>query len=360
MLQVALQVSRGQGSYVLDGFGQTRTHRQVEHRRRDEGVNALVLLDDRLHDTAGYEALVASALDYRIDVLQRALAALDKLGVSRLREVHRALESDAQDVWGRRLALQASDLVRFSRTYPTWRNAHVVMLDADRKCLDQLACLADPFVARQRATDAGMRETALATVIGLDPIRLNVRSRRLVEGSRVVALHVNDRSLVEDPTTTLSIQKGSFKLGQLPIAVLHTRDGVRDLVWAPPAAPALAVGDELILADTAWFGKPFRSGHEIAVTRPSVDSQSAPKATCEPAAYGSDPETRKWCCRPHSTSEAEWSDTIAQRRARGELNPDVWPPLVDEERFDVGPVSGLEPEPAPGPAPEGVTIDDLD
>ena len=27
--------------------------------------------------------------------------------------------------------------------------------------------------------------------------------------------------------------------------------------------------------------------------------------------------------------------TLAERRARGELNPQVWPPVVDEERFDV-------------------------
>ena len=45
--------------------------------------------------------------------------------------IYRTLESDAQIVWGRRLALQASDLVRFSRTYRFWRNAQVDMLDAD-------------------------------------------------------------------------------------------------------------------------------------------------------------------------------------------------------------------------------------
>ncbi|WP_406036415.1 hypothetical protein OG799_18215 [Micromonospora sp. NBC_00898] len=65
-----------------------------------------------------------------------------------------------------------------------------------------------------------MRELALATVIDLDPVRLDVRSRRLVDGSRVVALHINGRSLVEAPATTVKIQKGSFKLGQLPVATL--------------------------------------------------------------------------------------------------------------------------------------------
>jgi hypothetical protein len=273
--------------------------------------------------------------------------------------VHRVLEGDAQEVWGRRLALQASDLVRFSRTYTSWRNSHVDMLDADRKCFDQLTCLAVTSVAHDKATDAGVRELAIATVIGLDPIRLDVRSRRLVDGSRVVALHVNDRSLVEEPTTSIKIQSGSFKLGGMPIGTLKGLTGIEGLCWVPAVVPHLEVGDVLVLADTGWFGKPFKSGHEIAVTRPSVDNQSAPKATCTPTTYAADPEGHQWCCRPHTVAEAEWSDTLAQRRARGELNPEVWPPLVDEERFDVGP-DDEGPEPPPTPAPDALTIDDLD
>jgi hypothetical protein len=309
--------------------------------------------------TAAYAALVEAALDYRIEVLERAQAVLDGLRISRLRDVRRVLEGDAQEVWGRRLALQASDLVRFSRTYPNWRNSHVDMLDADRKCFDQLTCLADASIARDKATDASVRELALATVIALDPIRLDVRSRRLVDGSRVVALHINDRALVEQSSTTIKIQAGSFKLGQMPVGTLTRLDGVEGLFWDPKVVPSLTVGDVLVLADTTWFGKPFRSGHEIAVARPSLDNQSAPKATCTPAAYSADPEGHMWCCRPHPVAEAEWSDTLAQLRARGELNPEVWPPLVDEERFDVGP-GDEEPLPPPTPAPDGLTIDDLD
>jgi hypothetical protein len=269
------------------------------------------------------------------------------------------LELDAQVVWGRRLALHASDLVRFSRTYPNWRNSHVEMLDADRECSDQLTCLADGSVARDRAVDAGVGDLALATVIDVDPIRLEVKSRRLVDGSRVVALHVNDRPLVEETATAITIQKGSFKLGQLPIAPLGALDGVEGLFWEPSVKPDIAIGDELVVADTGWFGKPFRSGHEIAVARPSVDNQSAPKAGCTAAAYANDPDTHKWCCKPHAIAEAEWSDTLAQRRARGELNPEVWPPLVDEERFDVAPDTDA-PQPPTGPAPDGLTLDDLD
>lgn len=86
---------------------------------------------------------------------------------------------------------------------------------------------------------------------------------------------------------------------------------LRGFPGIPELSPRLAIGDRLILADTTWFGKPFRSGHEIAVTRPSLDNQAAPKATCTPAAYFADPEGHKWCCRPHAVAEAEWSDSLA-------------------------------------------------
>lgn len=310
-------------------------------------------------DPERYAELVRAALEYRIEITERALTILDGLPSSRLRNIHRILEADAQEVWGRRLALQASDLVRFSRTYPNWRNSHVEMLDADRTCSDQLNSLADQSVARDKALDAGVREVALATVLGVHPIRLDVKSRRLVDGSRIVILHLNEHSLVETELTTVTIQKGSFKLGNLPIGVLRAQDGVEGLVWEPKVAPPLTVGDELVVADTEWFGKPFRSGHEIAVSRPSLDSQAAPKVTCTPASYASDPDEHKWCCKPHTVAEAEWADTLAQRRARGELNPETWPPLVDEERFDVGPNDDA-PEPPPTPVPERLTIDDLD
>ncbi|WP_433499799.1 hypothetical protein ACQP1K_05625 [Sphaerimonospora sp. CA-214678] len=315
-------------------------------------------------DTATYDALVEAAIDYRVAVLERAQAVLDRLPISRLRDVHRVLEGGAQEVWGRRVALQASDLVRFSRTHRNWRDSHVDMLDADRKCFDQLTCLADASIAYDRATDAGIRELALATVIDLDPIRLDVRSRRLVSGSRVAALHVNGRGLVERPSTTIKIQKGSFKFGQMPVGTLTSIDGAEGLRWEPAVMPDLAVGDVLVLADADWFGKALRSGHEIAVARPSLDDRSAPRATCTADAYAADPEGHRWCCRSHAVAEAEWSDELAERRARGELNPEVWPPLVDEERFDVGPDAAApltgESPPPPTPAPDRLTIDDLD
>lgn len=137
------------------------------HRRahRDPGCAAVQVRLGRHpprpanEDADRYEALVTAALDYRIEVLERTLAVLGRLGSSRLRDVHRVLEDDAQKVWGRRLALQASDLVRFSRTYRTWRNFQVEMLGIDRKCFDQLTCLADAAFAHDRASDAGGART---------------------------------------------------------------------------------------------------------------------------------------------------------------------------------------------------------
>ncbi|MGH3902885.1 MAG: hypothetical protein ACRDTE_01600 [Pseudonocardiaceae bacterium] len=308
-----------------------------------------------------YDDLVLAALAYKISVHETAQAVLASLPASALRPVHRALEGDAQKVWRRRRALQASDLVRFSRTHRPWRNAHVEMLDADAKCFRQLTSLSDCSFARDKAEDPGVRELTLARVIGLDPIRLDVQSRRFGAGTTVVALHINDQVLVEQVSTILQIQNAAFKLGNMPIGRLVKRDGAEGLVWTPKWVPRLYIDDVLILADAAWFWNPPRSGHEITVARPSPDNQAAPKPTCTRESYGHDPERHRWCCRPHTDAEAEWSDSIAQRRARGELNPQTWPPVVDEERFDVEPAEGLENiAPADVPAPENLTLDDLD
>ena len=233
------------------------------------------------------------------------------------------------------------------------------MLDADLKCATQLTSLADSSVAREKAVEAGVRELALATVIALDPVRLDVKSRRLIDTSRVVALHVNDRSLVEEPATDIKVQAGSFKFAQLPVGLLEADEGVAGLRWEPRVPVILAIGDQVVLADTAWFGTAFKSGHEIAIGRPALDKRSAPTTNCLPGSYEADPESHKWCCKPHVIAESEWADKLAARRSRGELNPQTWPPLVDEERFDVGPNDDA-PELETVPAPIGLTIDDLD
>lgn len=309
---------------------------------------------------SAYAQLVGEALDYRIDTIARATAVLQRLPVSMMRDAHRALESDAQVVWGRRLALQASDLVRFSRTYRYWRNAQVEMLDADRRCRDQLVALVDEHVAHDRAADAGVRELTLARVVSASPLRLTVHSRALRDGSRVVLLHGPAGPVVEEPAVTLKIQATSFKLGGLSIGRLSDDGDSRGLLWDPAVTPMVTPGDLLVLGDADWFSKPFKSGHEVAIVRPSLDALAAPKATCLPSSYETDPTSHQWCCRPHTSIEAEWSDTLAERRANGELNPQVWPPIVDEDRFD--PSTGQDPAETmePQPVPDSLTMDDLE
>lgn len=353
-------------------WAQGSTESPVDHRLVSDEIAGQVetpgarlsnTASDALHTTRKsdldrYRTIVKAALAYRIAVLEDAVKVLKDLPASRLRIVHRTLEGDAQMVWQRRLALQASDLVRFSRTYRFWRNALVDVIDTDAKCRNQLTVLADTAYARDQSIDAGVRELALATVVSVEPVRLDVRSRRLRDGTEVVALHANDQAMVERATTTLKIQAGSFKFGQLPIGVLESVDGTTDLAWNPGVAAPIAVGDQLVIADMAWFGGGFRSGHELAIVRPGVDSQVSPKATCQPGSYAADPAKHQWCCKPHTVNEAQWADTLADRRSRGELNPEAWPPLVDEERFDVGPNDDI-PELPDTPVPTDLTPDDL-
>ena len=76
-----------------------------------------------------------------------------------------------------------------------------------------------------------------------------------------------------------------------------------------------------------------------------------------------DPLGHQCCCRPHEDIEAEWSDRLAERRERGELNPQVWPPVVDGDAFEVSPAGAALGDPAAEPAeavPDDVTMDDLE
>lgn len=323
-------------------------------------------------DPAAYELLVREELAYKGDVLDRAGKALAALEPSRLRKAYRALEEAAQTVWRRRVDLHASDLVRFSRTTRPWRNDQVEILEADAACATKLLAVGNPHRATDLATNAGTREVAHATVMALNPIRLRVQSRRMVGGTKIVLLHANDSPAVEAPGTTMKIQGGSVKFGNLSLGPLEALIGTgqpplgggadgQEYVWTPRVAPALAVGDQLVIADVAWFGKPFTSGHEIAITRPSLDRNSAPKDTCHDGSYKTDPASHTWCCRSHEDAEAEYSDLLAERRARGELNPQAWPPLVDDDRFDTKAVGDPDPQTSESTAPPtGLTLDDLD
>ena len=171
-------------------------------------------------DLARYQSLVEAELEYKIDVVERTLRVLDAIPVSQLRDVYAAIERDAQAVWRRRLALHASDLVRFSRTPWFWRNSQVELRDKDRGCEARLSALGDPQTAEDLALDAGTREVTFATVVAVDPVRLRLRSPRFGARQTIVALHVNGEPCVEAPTTKVSVLKD----------VIQVRDELRRVV----------------------------------------------------------------------------------------------------------------------------------
>lgn len=319
-------------------------------------------------DPETYEKAVEAELAYKCTVVGAALDALERGDDSNLRVAHRAVEGAAQAVWRRRLALHASDLVRFGRTYRWWRNRLVSSIESDAGCHDQLLALANPQAADDLATTAGTREVAIATVVSADPIVLDVESRHFWEDDRIVLLHVNGEPCVEAESIGVNTSlKGSFKIDGLSIGPLD-RDGLAESdppqrwCWAPRATPSLKPGDRLIVADFYWFST--NSGNRfLNVSRPGPDDVSAPTATCTPEAYDDAPHQHGFCCRPHEVAEAEFSDLLAARRSRGELNPEKWPPVRDEDEFEVeakgAPVGDPDAVP-PEPVPDDVTIDDLE
>ncbi|MEV0070808.1 hypothetical protein [Amycolatopsis sp. NPDC050768] len=316
--------------------------------------------EQRPAEPALYDQLIRDELSYKIDVMDRAIAALDRLVPSRLREVYRAIEGDAQAVWRRRHTLHASDLVRFGRTYRHWRNSLVEVIESDAQCAAQLSALGNPQVALDAARDAGNRDVATAHVLALAPLTLRVDSRRIGAGDRVVLLHVGIRIDVE--RATVKIQKGGFRFAGMSIGPLTSTGDPHTFVWSPDVDPGLAVGDELVIANFSWFGEQ-KGNNQLPVDRPKPDTQSAPKVSCDDSSYAGDPESHQYCCRPHEDAEAEWADELAARRNRGELNPQVWPPVVDTDGFEVAPAGAATGDPSDRPAepvPEEHTIDDLD
>ena len=197
--------------------------------------------------------------------------------------------------------------------------------------------MADHAFAHDRALDAGAGEIAVASVVSVDPIRLEVASRRFVDGVVAVALHHNGEPLVERPATTLQGPGGQLQVRPaLDRPAAWTTAG-RDCVWTPQVPLDLSIGDELVLADGSWFNGLLANGHELTVVRPPVDQLAAPKDDVHADRPSRPiPTAHRWCCRPHAVAEAETSDYFATERAAGNMNPETWPPLVDEERFDVG------------------------
>jgi hypothetical protein len=335
--------------------------------RRSDAIHAAFIgpadAESRPAEPERYYELIQDELGYKTRLLEAALASLDAVPDSVLREVHRAIEGDAQAVWRRRHALHASDLVRFGRTYRHWRNALVPTIEADARCAAQLIALANPQAAIDLARDAGVRHVASARVVATDPLTLGIDSRRIGHESRIVLLHVNGQACVETSVVQVAFQKGSFKLDGLSIGAVEVLDADRrHFVWSPVTGAELVIGDELVIADFAWFGTQL-GNRQLPVDRPGPDTTSAPKLDCAPESYGEDPAGHAWCCRPHEVSEADWSDELAARRARGELNPEVWPPVVDDDAFEVSPSGAAVGDAATLPAqpvPDDVTADDLD
>lgn len=310
------------------------------------------------------EKMVLDELAYKAAVLDEALAILDEIEPSTLREAFRAIEGDAQEVWRRRLHLHANDLVRFGRVYRTWRDRQVDLLQKDRECGDKLWALSNPELARDHAVDPGHRFLSRAEVVSLDPLTLKVDGRAVQDGARVVLVVRNGEPQVDGGAVAMKIQKGSFKLSGVSAGPVIATGAAGEFVWEPKIEPVgLEVGDELILADGDWLNV-GKYNKDAGVARPGVDTQWSPKAECLEENYYDDPEAHQWCCKPHEVGEAEWSDTLAERRANGELNPQVWPPVIDIDGFDVIGDEEITAEDADDLAEadgrESLTMDDLD
>jgi hypothetical protein len=346
---------------------------RLSNARSDEIHTALVGTGGRRpdlnvpFDPVRYARLVLEELEYKATTLDQALDYLADVPTSRMREAYRAIEGDAQEVWRRRHAFHASDLVRFGRTYRWWRDQLVETIESDGACHDQLLALTNAHAADEAATKAGTRHIAAARVVSLSPLVLDVASRSIVDGKRIVLLHVNGAPCVETQATSVLHQVGSFKIDGLSIGLL-SRDHVAEdaprthLFWDPDVVPELAAGDTLVVADYGWYCN-YVANRFLSVNRPQPDQAAAPKRTCQPDDYQNNPDAHKWCCKPHEANEADSSDWLAGRREKGELNPEVWPPVQDEDGFDViaaGDPVGDPTATAPEAAPEELTMDDLE
>lgn len=178
----------------------------------------------------------------------------------------------------------------------------------------------------------------------------------------------NDEARIEAATTSVDVSpKNAFKIDGMSIGPLH-RASVTDeapkshLVWSPQVVPRLTAGDRLIVADFEWFSK-LQGNRYLLVAKPGPDSESAPRPDCGIGSYDDSPQLHQWCCRSHESREAEWSDVLADRRARGQLNPQVWPPVRDGDAFEVPPSGAHVGNPYSEPnetVPADLTIDDLE
>ncbi|WP_062460817.1 hypothetical protein [Demequina soli] len=335
--------------------------------RRSDDLHRLLPRTERSGDGAGpYRDAVLDELRYKADTLDATIVRVQAFPRSALAVASREVEARAQAVWRRRLAFHANDLVRFGRTARFWRVRLVKTHEKDGAWQQRVDALVHPGLAHDRAVAPGTRELSLARVVSVSPLVLDVGSRRFVSGTRVVALHLNGAPLVEEHGVAADVRKDALHLAGMAVGELDRFEVDDDasathLAWHPLVTLNLAVGDRIVLADHSWLSA--ASGDALAIELPPVDDALAPKSSCLTESYGEDPGNHQWCCKPHEVYEAEQADSIAKRRAKGELNPEVWPPVTDGDAFDAlgtnedgadAPVDDAEP------MPDGLTIDDLE
>lgn len=321
-----------------------------------------------LRTSPEYRRLVTEELNYKTSVVEQAVEALSVIPASATRAIRESFEGSAQAVWRRRLEYRANDLVRFGRTTRIWRNNQVELFDSDAQADRLCTLLADTCVATDAAHDAGVRDVATARVVATHPLRLEVASRRISEGTMAMALHVNGRACIEYDTVQLKEQKGSVQLLGMPTGVFEPTDDEEDPSWywtatldlEPFAGVPVCDGMGLLLLLDIDIKK--RPVGAVNIDRPAVDASNAPKASCTDDSYYEDPQHHGFCCQNHEAREAAVSDFFAEQRAQGLMNPEVWPPLVDTDGFDVAAV--IQPavtsvEETTGP-PADLTMDDLD
>lgn len=358
----------------------------IDSSEHTPGARLTNTMSDRIHraldrsragrDGAGgqYHDLVLAELQYKAGTIEQAIRALAEVPDSKMRVAYRSLEGDAQVVWRRRKDLRASDLVRFGRTYRWWRNQLVELIGADATCGSQVWALTNPLRAAEQATDAGDRTLSWAEVVNVSPLRLQIDSRRFMAGDRVVLLSFGDQPWLERDVAVVAPQKGSIRLNGFCIGALadppadlfDVPDGDRapsTFEWQPAIDPGLAVGNRVVVARLDWFSPPLQSDKNFNMKRPQQDAAAGPKQTCTDTSYAQDAAAHQWCCRPHEVVEAEFADEIALRRARNELNPQVWPPVYDADGFEVpagGKPTAADVDVPLTRVPEGVTVDDVD
>lgn len=317
---------------------------------------------EQASDWPVYERLVRDELEFRSTTVARAIAILQRCERSALSVVCSAIEAEAQGVWRRRQKFEASDLIRFSRTSRWWRNGQVDKLDADRKCARVLSALGDPGVARDLARDAGNREFFEVEVVCASPVVVACSARALRARMDLLAIDVDDEPEIERKGVELKAQKGSFKYTGLHLGPVEPDDVAGRWRWHPALPMSVSVGQRLIMGAVAQIGESVRHDLDFKIIRPTPDDSQAPTPTCELGSFDDDPQGHRWCCRPHDAAEAEYADVLAGRRARGELNPETWPPIVDVDRFEIPGDDVLEKgrTDAIPPVPDDLTMDDVE